>query len=232
MIKKRSFFKKFFAVSYVINIASSHLDTNVQSVKCIVHRRIRVFVKSAKLISAIRTRSLSELTLGALSLPPSFDGHSGDTWWAPGWSLPVAVPHRTISSLAIRQIVDRARTSERYVSSLDLFFVHLFLIFVLPPSISIIFFPGQMIRSSLFFSFSFSLCLSLSPIFFLLYCIDDSRIKKGTRNRSLGINCEDPTSDPRASIVIAIYCDQYWLLMNISFSSKMKKMKFVIVDKK
>lgn len=67
-----------------------------------------------------------------VSLPPTLDGHTVGTWW----SLLAAALHRTISLLAIRQIVDRARTPKRHVGSclhprsLVFSFLHLYLIFV------------------------------------------------------------------------------------------------------
>lgn len=131
-----------------------------------MHRRF--FTKSAGPV-AIHTRSLS------VSLPLTLDGHSVGTWW----SL-LAALHRTISSLAIRQIVDRARTlqtSRRILSSSPRS-----LIFFSLPSLSHLFLCSSLslypryslLRSDNPHSFSLFIRFSLSSLY-----IDESRIKRG-----------------------------------------------------
>lgn len=145
----------------------------MQSVKCIVYRRV-VFSWNQRSQYQQFARALSELRLGSLSLPWALGGYLVGTWW----SLLAAVPHRTISSLAIRQIVDRARTSEHYVGPSPLSISSPSFIFFL------IFRPSLCFHHLLPWTddplFSFSLSLFLSPSFSLfLIRIDDSRIKKG-----------------------------------------------------
>lgn len=183
----------------VIKMASNHLDKNVQSVKCIVQWRSRVFVKSANIDNS---HALTCPSLRSALFP--YHQHSMGTRWVPGGHLVVSASGGTISHyLLARYSTDRGpraciRTLRRSISSLDLFsFVHLFLISILPPSVSVIFFLGQTILS-----FSLSLLFSLSHFYSLSsICIDVSRIKKGARDRSPGIIHGDAASDLRASSV-------------------------------
>lgn len=152
----------------------------------------RVFVKSANIDNshALTCPSLrSALFPSTTDIRWALDGYLVGTWW----SLLAAALYHTISSLAIRQIVDRARASERYVGLSPL----------LISSPSFIFFS---FLSSLLLFLSFSFVNKLFSLFSLLFslfpiCIDVSRIKKGARDRSPGIIHGDAASDLRASSV-------------------------------
>lgn len=134
-------------------------------------------------------------------------GYLVGTWW----SLAAAL-HRTISSLAIRQIVDRACTSKRRILSSS----SIPRLLLLPSSFSLSFFCFYPYRSlprpdnpliflSLFFFFFF-----VSLLF-----IDELRIKKRTCDRPPGFIREDATSDLRAECNRDLCCDQYWPLQKL-----------------
>lgn len=150
-------------------------------------------------------------------------GYLVGTWW----SLLAAALHRTISSLAIRQIVDRARTPKRYVGfclhlrSFAFFsFLHLFLIFLLSSSLN----PRRSLPRSDNPLSSLSSSSSSPPSPLSLLYIDKSRIKKGTCDHLLGFIREDATSDRRAEWNRDLYCDRYWPLQKrLSFSSMSTK---------
>lgn len=96
----------------------------------------------------------------------SLGGYLVGTWWSPL----AAVPHCTISSLAIRQIVDRARTSERYIGPSPLSISSpSFIFFSSLSSLPLFLSFSSLGRWSAILFFSFCLSLSLSLFFFLLY---------------------------------------------------------------